>query len=120
PSGPREGERRRDRRRCRKRRGSLPRRSTGIWTLSASSRLPIFVSRSRTLFQASCFVVGLAPGLGFVFALLAGFRALAAVLARSALHSAQRAAIRSLRALRPAAERCDFLPGFWALTRRPL
>src|SRR5207245_886149 len=60
------------------------------------------------------------PDFGFVFARLAGFRAFAAVLARSALHSAQRAVIRSLRALRPAAEMRDFLPTLRARTWRRL
>src|SRR5438093_8487739 len=62
----------------------------------------------------------LASRFAFVFARLAGFRALPAVLARSALHSAQRAVIRSLRALRPAAEMCDFLPTLGARTWRRL
>src|SRR5439155_8004164 len=60
------------------------------------------------------------PDFGFAFARLPGFRALPAVLARSALHSAQRAVIRLLRALRPAAEMRDFLPTLRARTWRRL
>src|SRR5207247_3310620 len=67
-----------------------------------------------TLFQDFFSSVGFACRFGFVLARLAGFRALAPVLARSALHSAQRAVIRSLRALRPAAEMCGRFVAFFA------
>ena len=67
------------------------------------------VSRARTLFQDFFLPMGLALCFGLVFARRPPFRASAASFARSALHSAQRAVIRSLRALRPAAEMRDFL-----------
>src|SRR5205823_11624110 len=77
--------------------------------------------RGRGLyFQGLFSCVGLASCFRFVSVRLPGFRALAAVLARSALHSAQRAVIRSLRALRPAAEMRDFLPTLRVRTWRRL
>src|SRR5206468_5654313 len=76
--------------------------------------------QSRPYFQDCFSSAGFARRFGFVFARLAGFRALAAVLARSALHSVQRAVIRSLKALRPAAEMRDFLPTLRARAGRRL
>src|SRR5438093_12704836 len=55
------------------------------------------VSRARTLFQDFFLPMGLALCFGLVFARRPPFRASAASFARSALHSAQRAFIRSLR-----------------------